>query len=310
MKNKKKVFIAGHNGMVGSAILKLLKKKKIKTLTINKKNLNLLDQKKVFNFLKKKKPSHVIIAAARVGGINANSKYKSKFLYENSQIQNNLIHGALIAGVKNLIFLGSSCVYPKNFRKPIKESDILKGEFEKTNDAYAIAKIAGIKLCEYYSKEFKVNYKTLMPTNLYGPKDNYNLSNSHFIPALIKKIYLAKINNSKSITIWGTGKPLREVMYVDDLANAILFFLNKKIKESFINIGSGFERTIKDFVDLICCDFKIKLKIKFDTSKPNGMMRKRLNLDLAKSYGWSSKISFKSGLKKTIKDFIKNENYH
>jgi GDP-L-fucose synthase len=303
---KKKIFIAGHNGMVGSAILRKLRNKPFKILTINKSKLNLLNQKKVHFYLKKKKPDYVIIAAAIVGGIHANNSYKSKFLYENLQIQNNIIHGSFISGVKNLIFLGSSCIYPKNITRKIKENDLLSGKLEPTNDAYALAKIAGVKMCQFYSSEYNLNYKSLMPTNLYGPGDNYNLQNSHFIPALIKKIYLNKINKKQSLEIWGSGAPKREVMHVDDLADACLFFLKKKISQPYINIGSGYEKTIKQYAKIIMKKFNYNMKMIFNKSKPDGNFRKRLDLSLAKKYKWSSKISFENGIQNTIDDFIKN----
>ena len=223
------IFIAGHKGMVGAAILRKLKKNKFKNIiTIEKKKVNFLNQDKTHKFLKKKKPEYIVICAAIVGGVDYNRKFKSKFLYENLQIQNNLIHGAYLAGTKNLIFLGSSCMYPKKSKTPIKEDQLLSGILEETNDAYVLAKISGLKLCEYYSKNFNVNYRTLMPCNIYGPGDNYDLKKSHFYPALIKKILLAKKNKKKTIEIWGTGTPKREILYVDDLAEAIFFFMKKK----------------------------------------------------------------------------------
>ena len=239
MLNKEsKIFVAGHNGMVGSSICRELKKKGYKKIiTIEKKKLNLLNQEKVFKFLKKIKPKLTIIAAARVGGILANSKQKHQFIYENLQIQNNLIHGSYLAETKNLIFLGSSCIYPKNCKQPMKEDFILSGKLEETNDAYALAKLAGIKMCENYSKNYKLNYKSFMPPNMYGPGDNYNLLTSHFFSALIKKIHLAKKYNKKYIKVWGSGKPRRELLFVDDFAKAIVFFMNLKIKEPFLNMN-------------------------------------------------------------------------
>ena len=290
--------------MVGSAILKKLKDSGFKKiLTVKRKKLDLLNQMKVFSFLKKNKPHLVIIAAARVGGIFANSKFKSKFIYENLQIQNNLIHGSYIAGVKNLIFLGSSCIYPKKCKRPIKEKYLLTSSLEKTNDAYAIAKISGLMMCDNYSQNYGLNYKCLMPTNLYGPNDNYHLQNSHFFPALIRKVYDAKLKKKKYVKVWGSGKPLRELLYVDDLADAILFFLNKKIKEPFLNIGSGIEYTIKWYVDFLIKELNVKTKIKFDKMKPDGVKSKLLDIRLAKSYGWKAKTPLKIGLQSTIKDF-------
>ena len=223
LNKKDKIFLAGHNGMVGSAIYRKLKKHGYKKIiTQSRKNLDLLDQKKTLNFINKNKPKLVIIAAARVGGIIANSTLKDKFLYENLQIQNNLIHGSYLTGVKNLFLLGSSCIYPKNCKQPMKEDYLLTGILEETNDAYSIAKIAGIKMCEYYSKAHKLNYKALMPPNLYGPNDNYDLIKSHFYPALIKKIHIAKKLNKKKLELWGTGKPKRELMFVDDFADSLI----------------------------------------------------------------------------------------
>ena len=301
-----KIFIAGHNGMVGSAIHKLLIIKGFKKIiTIKKKKLNLINQKNVFNFLKQKKPDLVIIAAAKVGGILANSKYKSAFIYENLQIQNNLIHGSYLAGVKKLIFLGSSCIYPKFSKQPIKEKYILTSPLEETNDTYAIAKIAGIMMCNNYSENYNLDYKCLMPSNLYGPGDSYHTENSHFFSALIKKIHTAKNTNQKSITLWGTGKALRELLLVDDLAEAVIYFMNKKFKDKFINIGSGVDHQITWYAKFIMKQLGIKLKIKYDKTKPDGMRRKLLDSSLAKKYGWKYKNSLQIGFKKTYKDFLK-----
>ncbi|MDC0945490.1 GDP-L-fucose synthase [Candidatus Pelagibacter sp.] len=310
LNKKSKIFIAGHNGMVGSSILNFFKKKKYKNIhTINRKKLDLLDHEKTIKYLKKIKPKYVIIAAAKVGGILANNNFKADFIFQNLMIQNNIIHGSYLAGVKKLIFLGSSCIYPKNSKQPIKEDYLLTGKLEPTNDAYAIAKIAGVKMCEAYNKQFKLNYISLMPTNLYGPNDNYNLKTSHFYPALISKIYKAEKDKKKNLIIWGNGKPKRELMYVDDLADACEFFLKKKTKHTLINIGSGKEKSIKEYAHFIMKKLNIKLNIKFDKSKPNGTIRKILNTQLAKSYGWYSKINLNKGFDLTFKDFKKN-NYN
>ena len=229
LNKKSRIFLAGHKGMVGSAVLRHLKNKKYKNIiTQNKNKLNLLDQKQTENFIYKTKPDFIILAAARVGGILANQNYKANFIYENLTIQTNIIHSAYKAGVKKLIFLGSSCIYPKLSKQPIKENYLLSGELESTNDAYAIAKIAGVKMCEAYNKQYNLNYICLMPTNMYGPKDNYDELNSHFFPALIKKIHIAKKKNRNNVKLWGNGKAKRELMYVDDLASACEFFLKKK----------------------------------------------------------------------------------
>lgn len=306
--SSKKIFLAGHNGMVGSSILRLLKKKKKKVIIRDKKSLDLLDQKKVFDFLKKNKPDQVIIAAGRVGGILANSTQKHKFLYENLQIQNNLIFGSYKFGIKNLLFLGSSCIYPSMSRQPIKEDYLLTGELEKTNDAYALAKISGLKLCQYLKEKYDVNYKTLMPNNLFGPGDNYDPVNSHFFPALIKKVIDAIVYKKTKVDLWGTGKPLRELMYVDDLADAVLFFLNKKTKENLINVGSGIEYSIKDYLIKIMKHLDVNFKINYISSKPDGMYRKRLDLSIIKKYGWKSKFSLDDGMRITLKDYLKNSN--
>ena len=301
-----KIFIAGHKGMVGSSVLKHFKKKGYKNLFISdRKSLDLLDQKKTISYLKKIKPDFIIIAAAKVGGILTNSELKAEFIYENIMIQTNLIHSAYLIGVKKLIFLGSSCIYPKFSKQPIKESYLMTGKLEQTNDTYAIAKIAGHKMCEAYNDQYNTNYVCLMPTNLYGPNDNYNLKTSHFFPALISKIYSAKKNNKKFIKIWGDGRPRRELLYVDDLADACEFFLKKKVKHSLINIGSMEERTILQYCKFLIKKMKVNLKIKFDKDKPNGTPRKKLDLTLAKKYGWRSKIDLNSGFDLTYKDFLK-----
>ena len=246
-----KIFLAGHNGHLGSAIKRKLIEKGFKNIIIqNKKKLNLLNQSQVFKFLKKKKPNIVIIAAARVGGIYANSKYRGKFIYENLTIQNNLIHGSFINGIKNLIFFGSSCIYPSNISKSINEEMLLTGKLEYTNEPYAVAKIAGIKLCENYNIQYGTNYKCLMPCNSYGLNDNYDSKNSHFFAALIKKIYFAKKFKKKSVEIWGSGKPKRELIYVDDIADACIYFMGKKNKKNLINIGTGRDDTIKNMQNL------------------------------------------------------------
>ena len=304
---KSKIFIAGHNGMVGSAIYKKLKKEKFKNIiTINKNKLNLLDQKKVNIFLKKKKPDYVIIAAARVGGIIANSNNKATFIYENLQIQNNLIHSSFLNGVKNLLFLGSSCIYPRGINMPISEKRLLDGKLEKTNDSYAIAKIAGLKMCQDYSNNYKLNYKSLMPSNMYGPGDNYDLVSSHFFAALLRKTYLASNSKNKILRIWGSGKPKRELLFVEDFASAVLFFLKKKIKEPFLNIGTGVDHSIKWYANFIIKQLKCDVKIKFERNKPDGTFRKKLDISLASKYGWRPKTTLKEGFRITFNDFKKN----
>ncbi len=306
LKNKK-IFLTGHKGMVGSSILRYLVQNGYKKIiTADKKSLNLLNQKETEKFIKKNKPEFVINAAARVGGIYANNEFKANFIYENLMIQTNVIHSSYISGVKKLIFLGSSCVYPKKCKQPIKESYLLSGKLEETNDAYATAKIAGIKMCEAYNKQYNLDYVCLMPTNMYGPNDNYDLSNSHFFPALIKKVFLAQKKNKNVLDLWGNGNARREVMYVDDFASACEFFLRKKTRHSLINIGSGIEMTIKDYANFIKKKFNLKLKIRYDKSKPNGTPRKIVDTKLAKSYGWKPKFDLNRGFDLTVKDFLRN----
>ena len=307
MINKKsKIYIAGHKGLVGSAILRKLKLNNYSKLIYKtRKQLDLTNQLKVFNFLKKNKPDAVIIAAAKVGGIQANNTEKANFIYENLSIQNNLIHGSFNAGVKNLIFLGSSCVYPKNCKQPIKEKYLLSGYLEKTNEPYAIAKIAGINLCSSYNFQYNLNYKCLMPCNAYGINDNYDQNSSHFLPALIKKIINAIKNNDDHIKIWGSGKPLREVILSDDIADACLFFLNKKTKETLINIGSGFEMSIEEYAKFIMRYLQLKLKIKHEKIKLDGTFRKLLDSSLANKYGWKAKTTLENGIGLAINDYLK-----
>ena len=309
LNKKSRIFIAGHKGMVGSSILRYFKKKGYNNLFYqNRRSLDLLDQNKTLKYLKKIRPDFVIIAAAKVGGILANREQKAEFIYENLMIQTNLIHSSYLVKVKKLIFLGSSCIYPKFSKQPIKESYLMTGKLEETNDNYSIAKIAGYKMCDAYNKQYKTNFICLMPTNLYGPNDNYNLKTSHFFPALISKIYYAKKKKKKFVTIWGDGSPKRELMYVDDLANACEFFLRKRTKHSLINIGTGHEKTILNFCKFILKKINANLKVKFDKSKPNGTPRKKLNSNLAMRYGWKSKFDLNTGFKFTYNDFLKKIN--
>ena len=303
-----KIFVAGHNGLVGSAIVRKLKKKGYNNIiTINKSKLDLTNQNKVYNFFKKKKPKFIFIAAAKVGGIYSNNKYRAEFIYSNLSIQNNIIHSAYKCNIKDIIFLGSSCVYPKFCNQPIKEDSLLNGKLEKTNEPYAIAKIAGIKMCESYNDQYKTNYKCLMPTNTFGPNDNYDLLNSHFFPSMIRKIHELKLKKIKNLILWGDGSPKRELIYVDDLADACVFFMNKKIKETLINIGTGKDFTIKEYAYLL---LKIinpgkKIKILFDRTKPNGTPRKVLNINLAKKYGWKAKTNIEEAIKITYRDYLR-----
>ncbi|MDA9754465.1 NAD-dependent epimerase/dehydratase family protein [Candidatus Pelagibacter sp.] len=302
-----KIFLAGHNGMIGSAIYRKLKKSYKKIITIEKKKLDLRDQIKVFNFLKKIKPHVTIVAAAKVGGIKANNDFKADFIYDNLSIQNNLIHGSFLSGTKNLIFLGSSCVYPKNSKQPIKEKSLLSSYLEKTNEPYAIAKIAGIKLCESYNHQYKLNYKCLMPSNSYGLNDNYDSKSSHFLPAIIKKIIEAIKNGENFITLWGNGTPLRELIFSDDVADAVLYFMNKKTDEALINIGSKDEKSINDFAKLVMKVLGVDLKIKYINKNFNGTLRKKLDLTIASKYGWRAKTPIKKALLLTINDYLEKK---
>ena len=302
-----KIFIAGHNGLVGSSVYRKLKETGFKSLiTIDKSKLDLRNEKKVSEFLKKHKPNAIINAAAKVGGIYANNTYKADFIFDNIAIQNNLIKHAHENNIKDLIFLGSSCIYPKNAKQPIKEDYLLTGELEKTNEPYAIAKIAGIKTCEAFNFQFNTNFKCLMPCNIYGPNDNYDLNESHFFPAIIRKVHEANLNGEKYIKLWGNGKSRRELMYVDDLADACIFFLKKKTKHSIINIGSGKEMTINDYANFVIRRINPNIKIKYINKNLIGMDRKLVSSKRANNYGWKSSVSLDNGFKQTYKDFKKN----
>jgi GDP-L-fucose synthase len=312
IKKTDRIFLAGHKGLVGSAILKKLKKKNYKNIvTIDKDKLDLFNQKKVFNFLKKNKPKIVIIAAAKVGGIKANNQFRADFIRENLDIQNNLIHGSYINNIKNIIFLGSSCVYPKKCKQPIKEKYLLSGALEETNEPYAVAKIAGIKMCESYNRQYKTKYLCLMPSNTFGPGDNYNEYNSHFISAILKKIYLSTFKKKSFLNLWGTGTPKREIIYVDDLAEAVVYFMNKKVKHSLINIGTSKDMTIKNYAKYILKILNINLKIRFDGKKEfDGIKRKLLDISLAKRYGWKPRANLKHAIIKTYNDLTLNYKYY
>jgi GDP-L-fucose synthase len=315
---KTKVYVAGHNGMVGSALIRILKEKKVYLITKDRKELDLTNQAKVQNFFKREKPEQVYLAAAKVGGIYANNTYPAEFIYENLIIEANIIHSAFLSGVKKLIFLGSSCIYPKFANQPMKEEELLTGVLEPTNEPYAIAKIAGIKICESYNRQYgsthNVDYRSVMPTNLYGPGDNYDSKNSHVIPALIKKFHEAKIKKKSKVVVWGTGTPRREFLYVDDLARACYHVMNlskniynKNTKPtcSHINVGCGTDLTIEELAKTIKKIIGYKGKIKFDTKKLDGMPRKLLDSSRIKNLGWKPNINLKNGLVKVYEDFKK-----
>ncbi len=312
------IFIAGHKGMVGSSIKRCLENNGYKNLLLTTRNdLNLLDNSKVEKWFKTNKPEIVILAAAKVGGIEANNNYPADFILENLKIQTNIIENAWKNGTKRLIFLGSSCIYPKLAKQPLKEEYLLTGPLEQTNDAYALAKIAGIKLCSSLRKQYEFDAISLMPTNLYGPGDNYHPTNSHVLPALIKKFHDAKINNKKQVVCWGTGSPRREFLYVDDLAKASLFILEKvsiineyfnneiKSKDGILNIGTGKEISIKELAEIISLEIGYEGQIKWDDSKPDGTPRKLLDISNATKLGWVSQTSLRKGIKLTIQHYIK-----
>ena len=317
MKNLK-IFIAGHNGMVGSALIRQFKNQDVETITKDRKELDLLNQHDVQNFFKDEKIDQVYLAAAKVGGIYANNTYPADFIYENTMIQNNIIHNAFLGGVKKLLFLGSSCIYPKNANQPMKEEDLLTGKLEPTNEPYAISKIAGIKMCESYNRQYgashNIDYRCIMPTNLYGPGDNYHPENSHVIPGLIYRFHEAKINNLDSVTIWGNGSPKREFLYVDDMARASIYIMNidKKVFDkqttsmcSHINVGSGTDLTIRELANIIKETVDFKGKINFDPNKPNGTPRKLLENQRIDNLGFKPQISLRDGLSRTYEDYLK-----
>lgn len=305
---KKRVYISGQEGMVGSSILRLLRKKNFKIVNCKRNQLDLLDQKKVYSWLAKNKPDIVIHTAGRVGGILHNSSYPANFIFENAQMALNVIHGSYKAGVKKIINLGSACIYPKFSKQPIKEEYLLTGKLEETNEAYAIAKILGLKMTEFYNKQYKTNYISLQPTNLYGENDNFDIKSSHVIPALINKFHRAKILKKKEVEIWGTGTPKREFLYVDDLAEAIVFILKKNIKFDLINVGSGEEVTIKKLANLVKDVIDFKGKIKFNKNKPDGTPRKLVSNKILKSKGWKPKTKLLAGLSKTYNFYKRYDN--
>ncbi len=303
--SKIKVFLAGHNGMVGSAILNKLKEKNFTVITVDRKKLDLTDQNNVYKYLKKNKPNKIIIAAAKVGGIKANINYPAEFIYQNLAIQNNLIHGAYLNKINDIIFLGSSCIYPKNAKQPMKEKSLMTGKPEETNLSYAMAKIAGVFLCQFYNTQYKTNYISLIPSNAYGPNDDFNLETSHFYPALINKCHLAKVKGQKSISLLGSPNTRRELIFSDDIADACIYFMNKNPKEKIINIGPGVDNTIKDYAKLIMKGMKLNLKIKFN-GKYSGIKRKLLDVKLMKKLGFKPKTNLKVGFDLTYEYFLKN----
>ena len=306
--NNLKVWVPGSNGMVSSAIIKKLKTENCKIITSTRNQLDLTDKIKVFEFYKLNQPDVVILSAAKVGGIHANNTYPVDFLLENLCIQNNIISGAHNFSVKKLLFLGSSCIYPKNIDDPISEDHLLTGSLEETNEWYAVAKISGIKLCQAYQKQYNSNFISAMPTNLYGPNDNFHPLNSHVPAALLLKFHNAKINNEPFVTVWGSGNPKREFLYVDDLADACIYLLKNYNGIQPINVGTGEDISIKDFAEKIKNIVGYKGELKFDKSKPDGTMRKRLNISRLNNLGWQYKVSLDQGLKLFYEWFLENAN--
>lgn len=303
-----KIYIAGHRGMVGSAIMRNLQAKGFTNIvTRTSAELDLRSSQSVSDFFKEEKPDYVFLAAAKVGGIQANNVYRADFIYENLMIQNNVIHNSYLTGVKKLMFLGSSCIYPKLAPQPLKEESLLTGLLEETNEPYAIAKIAGIKMCESYKRQYGCNFISVMPTNMYGPNDNYNLTTSHVLPALIRKFHDAKEHNLPFVEMWGTGTPMREFLHADDLGDACVYLMNTYNEEKFVNIGSGTDLTIKDLALLVRKIVGYGGEIKHDLSKPDGTPRKLMDVSFLHSLGWKHKIELEEGIKMVYEDFKNKE---
>ena len=303
-----KIYIAGHNGMVGSAIHRgLLKKGYANIVTRSSKELDLRNQNEVNDFFKSEKPDFVFLAAAKVGGILANNTYRAEFLYDNLMIQTNVIHASYTNKVSKLLFLGSSCIYPKMAKQPLTEEALLTGELEPTNEPYAIAKIAGIKMCEAYRDQYGVNFISAMPTNLYGPNDNYDLKSSHVLPALLRKFHEAKVSGDSEVQCWGTGSPMREFLHVDDLAAGCLHLMLTYDQKEFVNIGTGTDVTIKDLAETIASIVGFNGELVWDSTKPDGTPRKLMNVGRIHASGWKHEIDLKEGIKQVYKEFTSNE---
>ncbi len=298
-----KIYIAGHNGMVGSSILRLLESEGYSNLIFrSSSDLDLRDQDQVKGFFEKEKPEYVFLAAAKVGGILANNTYKADFLYDNMMIQNNVIHQSFKNGVNKLLFLGSSCIYPKFAKQPLKEEYLLSGRLEPTNESYAIAKISGIKMCEFYNEQYDCNFISAMPTNLYGPNDNYNLKSSHLIPALLRKFYESKKNNNYSVEIWGDGTPFREFLHVDDCAKACLFLMKNYNEKQFINVGSGVEHSISEVAEIIKSKVGFEGDLVYNKEYPSGTPRKLMDVSKINNLGWKHEISFEKGIELVLEN--------
>lgn len=307
MDKRSKIYVAGHRGMVGSSIVRALQKNGFQhILCKTSAELDLKNQQAVFDFFATEKPEYVFLAAAKVGGIVANNTYRADFLYENLAIQNNVIHASYVNKVKKLMFLGSSCIYPKLAPQPLKESYLLTGPLEPTNEPYAIAKIAGIKMCEAYRDQYGCNFISVMPTNLYGPNDNYSLENSHVLPAMIRKFYEAKQQNLPSMTLWGTGSPMREFLHADDLAEACLFLMDSYNEKELVNVGTGEDVTIKELAQLVKQTIGFEGEIIWDTNRPDGTPRKLMDVSKLHGLGWKHKIELKDGIQLAYQDFLSN----
>ncbi|MCS7005323.1 MAG: GDP-L-fucose synthase [Cytophagales bacterium] len=307
MKKDSKIYIAGHNGMVGSAILRRLQKEGYQNFVLRSSTqLDLRNQQAVADFFAKEKPEYVILAAAKVGGIHANNTYRAEFIYDNLMIEANVIHQSYLHNVKKLLFLGSSCIYPKMAPQPLKEEYLLTGPLEPTNEPYAIAKIAGIKLCESYRYQYGCNFISAMPTNLYGPNDNYDLNNSHVLPALLRKFHEAKISKRDVVEVWGSGTPRREFLHADDLADACLFLLLHYNDSTPINIGTGSDITIRELAEMIAGIVGFEGNILWDTSKPDGTPRKLMDITKLTRLGWKAKISLREGIERTYQEILEN----
>jgi GDP-L-fucose synthase len=309
MKKDDSIFVAGHRGMVGSAIVRKLKAEGFQNiLTRSSQELDLMNQAAVQTFFEKEKPKFVFLAAAKVGGIHANNTFRAEFLYNNLMIEANVIHAAHLNGAEKLLFLGSSCIYPKMAPQPLTENALLTGELEPTNEPYAIAKIAGIKLCESYRDQYGANFISAMPTNLYGPNDNYDLNNSHVLPALIRKFHEGKINQYPSVEVWGSGSPLREFLHVDDLADACYFLMQHYNEKEFVNIGTGQDLSIRALAEMIQDIVGYSGELVWNTSKPDGTPRKLMNVDKIESLGWKHQIDLRNGIKTVYTEFVQNNN--
>ena len=308
MDKNSKIYVAGHRGMVGSAIIRRLKELGYYNIVVaNRNQLDLINQSDVYNFIKNQQPEYVFLAAAKVGGINDNNTKKADYIYDNIMIQSNIINASHKFGVKKLLFLGSSCIYPKFSEQPIKEEYLLTGSLEPTNDAYAIAKISGIKMCQSFNQQYNTNFISVMPTNLYGPNDNYDLKSSHVLPALIRKFHEAKVNNSDKVEIWGTGNPMREFLYVDDLADACVHLMNEYNDGEIVNIGTGKDITIKQLAETIKEIVGFQGDIYFNSDMPDGTPRKLLDVSKLKNLGWQYKTELKEGIELAYQDFKNKE---